>query len=71
MKKTGFVCLCIAAMLLSGCATVKPWQREYLADPVMLLDDDLAGSFYREITSLREAAEGGTSSGSGGGCGCN
>ena len=54
-----------------GCATVNPWQRETLADPILQSDRNVI-----EMASLdhiffsREAASGGKSVG-GGGCGCN
>lgn len=56
----------------SACATVKPWQREKLASPVM--DPDTAESQlaigYR--SKLLESKTGGGLPGtaSGGGCGC-
>jgi hypothetical protein len=64
------------AMLLlvwaaSGCAHVKPYQREYLADRIM---DPAASSWElsgeRKLLSTREGAMGG-SLGAGGGCACN
>ncbi|MEK6758832.1 MAG: DUF4266 domain-containing protein [Deltaproteobacteria bacterium] len=56
---------------LSGCARVKPWEREYLADPIMQFD------YNKEEKSVKEhflgTREGSTGSFgvSGGGCGCN
>jgi hypothetical protein len=55
----------------SGCAHVKPYQREYLADRIM---DPAASSWElsgeRKLLSTREGAMGG-SLGAGGGCACN
>ncbi|MBI5237283.1 MAG: DUF4266 domain-containing protein [Deltaproteobacteria bacterium] len=54
-----------------GCAAVKPWEREYLADPIMQL------GYNKEEKALREhflgTREGsfGSFGVSGGGCGCN
>jgi hypothetical protein len=57
--------------LLSGCAGVKPWQREELARQGMQLDPDpLISSADDHIYFSREASKGGRSYG-GGGCGCN
>jgi Domain of unknown function (DUF4266) len=58
-----------------GCAvskwTVKPHQRELLADRIMQLDADGQERAAEEhILSNREGAVGGTGT-SGGGCGCN
>ena len=58
-----------------GCAvskwTVKPHQRELLADPIMQLDAEGQERAAEEhILSNREGAVGGTGT-SGGGCGCN
>jgi hypothetical protein len=56
---------------LAGCATTKPWQREYLAHPVMTTDPDPDENALREhVHGTREGAVGGFGGG-GGGCGCN
>jgi hypothetical protein len=54
--------------LLMGCATVKPYEKENLADPIMTISADEA---LRELKWL-EAREGSTggAGGAGGGCGC-
>jgi hypothetical protein len=59
----------------SGCAaskwTVKPHQRELLADPIMQLDPEpQERSAEEHVLANREGAIGGTGT-SGGGCGCN
>jgi hypothetical protein len=55
----------------AGCATVKPWQRETLADPIMQPDrNPMATAQLEHVWFSREAASGGRSVG-GGGCGCN
>jgi len=54
-----------------GCATVKPYQREYLADRIMDPRADLReDKADRKWLSTREGALGG-SLGVGGGCACN
>ena len=65
--------LLTATLLLagSGCANVKPWQREHLADYTMRGDRDPLGTAQAEhIWFSREEASGGRGVG-GGGCGCN
>lgn len=58
------------AFSLGGCATVKPYEREKLADPIMNPDDPLGKqSVEQKLFSTREAGTGG-GSGVGGGCGC-
>ena len=56
---------------VGGCATVKPWQREALADPIMQPDrNPMQTALLDHVYFSREAASGGRSVG-GGGCGCN
>lgn len=57
--------------MVGGCATVKPWQRGALADPIMQPDRNPIATLQLEhVYFSREAASGGTTVG-GGGCGCN
>jgi hypothetical protein len=61
--------------LAAGCSTakwtVKPHQRELLADRIMQLDGDAQErAADQHILSNREGALGGNGT-SGGGCGCN
>lgn len=54
-----------------GCAAVKPWEREYLADPIMQLDYNKEEKAVREhFLGTREGSSGSFGV-SGGGCGCN
>ena len=74
MKSLSLIVLVALAAILSGCAAepwVKPYERDRLADPIMLLDRDPVSSAY--INHVREAREGarGASGSGGGGCGCN
>ena len=63
--------IAMIALLSAGCATVKPWQRETLADPIMQPDrNPMASALIDHIYFSREAASGGRTVG-GGGCGCN
>ena len=61
----------IGAALLSGCAGVKPWEREILSRPAMQIDPNpIFSSCDDHVYFSREASKGGRSFG-GGGCGCN
>jgi hypothetical protein len=61
----------LAGLAVSGCAEVKPWQRNILAKPAMQLDRDSMDTYVDEhIYFSKEAATGGRGIG-GGGCGCN
>lgn len=63
--------LVLAALAASGCTTVAPYQRGYLARDDMALDPSPGTMKALEKTySAKEAASGGASVG-GGGCGCN
>ena len=69
------IVVCLMALGGGGCAvskwTVKPHQRELLADRIMQLDAEAQERAAEEhILSNREGAVGGTGT-SGGGCGCN
>jgi len=60
----------LLALALGGCANVKPYEREKLADPIMNPEDPLAKqSVEQKMFSTREAGTGG-GGGVGGGCGC-
>jgi hypothetical protein len=65
----------VAALAVGGCSiskwTVKPHQRELLADRIMQLDAEAQERAAEEhVLANREGAIGGTGT-SGGGCGCN
>ncbi|MBI5182475.1 MAG: DUF4266 domain-containing protein [Nitrospirae bacterium] len=67
------ICLLLMAFLISvsGCASVRAWEKEYLADRIMQFDADkeeLAWELH--MLPAREGAAGGYG-GPGGGCGCN
>jgi hypothetical protein len=64
-------CAATGLILAGGCANVKPWQREHLADYTMRPDrDPLRTAQAEHIWFSREEANGGGGVG-GGGCGCN
>ncbi len=69
----------VALLLLGGLSAcsgpiepwVKPYERDRLADPIMLMDGDPVSSAYiQHVYEAREGARGGEG-GAGGGCGCN
>lgn len=56
---------------LAGCVTVRPEQREILADPAMTFGAGGDAEVHEEhVLSNREGSIGGGAT-SGGGCGCN
>lgn len=74
MKRAVSVLL-LWATVLGGCAalkpSVKPYERETLADPLMSISrDPLSDKYLEHVYDVREAARGG-GTGQGGGCGCN
>ena len=57
--------------LLSGCTTVRPWERDALARSDMAWElDPLRASLDSHVRFSKEASLVGGSAG-GGGCGCN
>jgi hypothetical protein len=61
----------VAVLLVSGCATVQPWERETLSHPAMTGGVDPEwNAICAHIAGAREAALDPGASG-GGGCGCN
>ena len=58
-------------VLLTGCAGVKSYEREMLADPIMSFSrDTLSDQYLEHVYEVREGARGATTT-QGGGCGCN
>ena len=62
--------------LLSGCSSVEPWvmpyEREALADPIMLPSRlPLVDRHRQHVFETREGARGAGGLAKGGGCGCN
>ncbi len=57
--------------VLSGCAGVKPWDRDVFARPDMqIVSDPIEAATDEHIYFSKEASSGGQGFG-GGGCGCN
>lgn len=75
LEATGALAAMLALPALSGCSNIEPWvkpyERDRLADPIMLLDaDPVSTSYIQHVYEAREGARGGEGS-AGGGCGCN
>jgi len=62
--------LLAAAGVTAGCSTVKPYERELLAQPGMNLTPSADAGAEQHMLESREASAGGFGGG-GGGCGCN
>jgi hypothetical protein len=63
--------LLLGSLLTVSCARVAPYEREYLADPIMQIDPDPEENTLRQhVINAREGSLGGYGGG-GGGCGCN
>ena len=61
----------LIVFLLSSCATVESYERQFISDPEMQMSHDAGKEFNNYVHSIREGA---TPSGAGkasGGCGCN
>jgi hypothetical protein len=68
--KTRLFLLLAVASLPYGCATVQPWEKESLSDPIMVIDENPINAGIKEhFIDYREGAEGATGAESGG-CGC-
>lgn len=61
----------VAGVSLSGCISIKEYQKMYLNDPDMQLSDDPLQAFESGFHTYREGASGANGGKSGGGCGCN
>jgi hypothetical protein len=70
MRTLAMLIVC-SALLLSGCADVKPWDRDLLAQKKMqLVPAPVDNALDEHVYFSKEAASGGQGVG-GGGCGCN
>ena len=64
------ISIILLLLLMSSCATVKPWEREGLSDPIMIMDENPIDAGVKEhFLDYREGSEGATGAQSGG-CGC-
>ena len=64
-------CVLLLSCLLGACATVRPAERERLADPAMAFEERGFGARHEQhVVDNREGSTGGGTA-KGGGCGCN
>ena len=75
MRKIRNISCLIILLLATGCASIQPWvkpyERQSLADELMLPGRHATSIAYlHHVHESREGARGATGSG-GGGCGCN
>lgn len=75
MRKAAGFLLVGCALALAGCSSIEPWvkpyERDHLADPIMLSNrDPISTAYLDHVFEAREGARGATGS-VGGGCGCN
>lgn len=71
--RTILLAIVVAAAALAGCGrqAVRASEKEFLADQIMVFDEDpQQASSDDHVRSNREGASGGKGAG-GGGCGCN
>ncbi len=68
MKRAHRILLALSLIATAGCSSVRPYEKEHLADSIMASSKDEA---MRELKWL-EAREGSTggAGGAGGGCAC-
>jgi hypothetical protein len=65
------ISMIVVVLLLQACATVKPYQRQYLNDENMQLGKTGIDKPDESAQSYREGSSGGGSGKGSGGCGCN
>lgn len=72
--KTGLTLLLSLALLASAGCSIKPWvkpyERSFLADPIMAEHPPVSANYLHHVYQSREGARG-AEGGGGGGCGCN
>jgi hypothetical protein len=68
-RQIAFVTALAGLVTLIGCAGVEPYEREYLADPIMNIDDGPQGAYEQHMHRALEAGLAGQPA-PGGGCGC-
>ncbi|MEM1417462.1 MAG: DUF4266 domain-containing protein, partial [Myxococcota bacterium] len=60
----------LLSFALAGCVTVRPEEKEFLADPSMTFGEDDTQAAEEHVLTNREGSFG-AGGVSGGGCGCN
>lgn len=67
-KVIGFIA--VFMLVMSGCASVKPYDKAYVNDEEMETSPRAEEVFEFNSETYREGASGGAGAKSGGGCGC-
>lgn len=68
MRRFDNILIFAALLSLCGCAAVQPWEREYLADPIMTEEGEEEEASFD--THLFRSRSGGVLNAGGGGAGC-
>ena len=69
--RRSLLCVALLALALAGCATVRPEDKEFLAEPSMTWSaGGIAKAHEDHVIENREGSFGGGGA-KGGGCGCN
>ena len=66
-----FIALFVCILIGTSCTVVKPYERVYLNDPEMQMQNPSGKNFEQYVHSIREGAIPSTGTKSSGGCGCN
>ena len=61
----------LALSAFSSCASVKPYERQFLDDAAMKLKNEKCQLFKSYVFSIREGATPAAGAKGSGGCGCN
>lgn len=70
-RARSWVFVCALALLAGACATVRPEDKEFLAEPSMTwANSTIAARHEAHVIDNREGSTGGGQT-QGGGCGCN
>ena len=67
----GSLIFILSSLMLTSCATVKPYQKMYLNQEDMELTSNKLEVFEENFQTYREGAAGAVGGKVGGGCGCN
>lgn len=70
MKRLSIISL-FTSLLFSACATVAPYERQFVSDPEMQMESEIGKGFNNYVHSIREGAAPAEGSKTSGGCGCN
>lgn len=69
MKRLAFSIIILS--LFTSCASIKPYERQFVNDPEMQMSNDAGKNFNNYVHSIREGAIPAGGAKASGGCGCN